>query len=245
MTRNCAGSKEHTMSAAELRVKIEQLQSDVAKLTESKAISRQRRAELEAERKRHVMGARLNQDAEAQARLVKIDAELEVVRRDASDDESAFIERSQQLAEAQDNLALAEWTEDRERVIKLLKKRIAANHEERLAAAVDTLLKTFGDLSAEYEAIADELKGLNGLRASADEIRLLPRFHADLISCRLTAIGVPTPINWNYIDILRKRDFGKTAGLAFDRAIMRIGEQNPPVASRAPEARKLNELAVS
>lgn len=230
-------------SSAELRTRVKQLEENVEKLKLSQSASLKRRTELEAERKNHVMAARLQKDTKAQAQMLKIDVELESARRDAVDDESALTEMSRELIQTRDALALAEWEEERAGVRGLFTRLIAEKHEERLAAAVENVLKIYAELESEYrEAAATLAKFDPSLRNSADDIRRLAEKHSELMSCRFTSIGMSTEINWAFLKILRQQDFVTNAGLTFDRAIMDIGALEPSVTLRSSEE---DELAAS
>lgn len=220
------GSK--SMSSDKLRNEIEGRKRLVDGLSAQRDASQKRIVALEAERKKHIGPARVKNNPEAQKHVREIAAELSATRQALEDDKELIDDYQKEITETEYALALAEWEEARDRIRELLESRLTKKSEQRLAAAVENVRNIFAELSSDYDEIAREVKDFDHrLNDEADAIKRLAMGHAEMISVQLEGLGVPSPLSWQFRELIKKRDFLTTAALVLDSANMELGLLKP------------------
>jgi hypothetical protein len=221
------------MTSAKLRTQIEESEKVGEGMKSQRAASQQRLAVLQNERKQLLLPARLKNHQASQKRIQEIAAELSAVRQTVEDDEYLLDEMLRQIREATIALGATEFDDKRNEIREMLESRLAGNAEQRLAEAVENVQKIFAELSADYDQAACELKAFDGrLNHQAEGIKRLAQTHAEMISVQLERTGVPSPLNFAFCAMLRKRDFSTTAALALRAAIVEIGLLEPRLGSK-------------
>lgn len=146
-----------------LRARILQAEQDILSLNHSLDVSRQRRAQLSAEREPFVLPAKLRKDAIAQERLRVIDVELAPLSQDIADEETALQEASDQLAAAQFKLAEAEFEAERSEIRGMLQAGLERAAVAKMDQCAVALVKAFKEAKEEDERIAAHLRSFNSL----------------------------------------------------------------------------------
>lgn len=149
------------MNVQQLQQEISTWDAKLSRLRDALRASQEQVSKLEAERKPCALAARVDQDKDAQKRLGQIDAELESLRRDIRDDNDAIAHASQKLATLRADLAAAEEESRREGVRRLIRARLQAGLEQRVAGLVEQLKAEVQNLLAKDQEIASALKALH------------------------------------------------------------------------------------
>lgn len=167
--------------------KISEISRDIAKgeqtlqaLQESRRVSQQRVAGLEKERRRHLVAARAGGDAAAKKRLLEIDAEIEVARKNDRDDADAASEAAKEVERLKAALALTGKQGEREHLRFMLQARATAAIETRiedlakqLRSALDERVASNRQLALDLSSFSPRLAAISqDLAAATDPINL-------------------------------------------------------------------------
>ncbi len=147
---------------------VQQLGQEIAKwdanlgrLQDSLGASQTRVAKLQADRKPCALAARIDKDAAAQEKLRQIDAEVTTLGVGIRDDQDAISHAQQKLKALRAELAVAEEEALRGGVKELIRARIAARLEGRIADAVKQLKAEIEKLLASNREIAAAMRTLH------------------------------------------------------------------------------------
>lgn len=169
-TLTIAEASERTLKP--IRDRITECEDGLTRLNESVAVSRSREAELEPEREKLILPARLSKNAEAQKNLHAIDLELARLRHDISDDEEAIAGLARELDSARKSLTVAIWEQKRDGIRDLLKSHLSANKLAFLQRAAESLVEALKSAEEEDKRVYLELLKFNpGLRREGQDIR--------------------------------------------------------------------------
>jgi len=145
-------------------------------------ISRQALDALTAERKTLVLVARLQNDSDAQSRIRKIDEESSGLNSDSVDIQTTLDYLKESLATAENEIDLASWEEEREKVRELLEARLRGKTSAALEKAADALVKAFEAVIEEDEQIAKAMVAFEPrLHSHASQMGRLGRARAEII----------------------------------------------------------------
>lgn len=148
-TANAEGAPSERVLAK----KIERVSSEIP-------ATQQRVAELEAEREKLVVPARVDRDTAAQKRIREIDEELLALQRDLADDQAAAHDLSGRLERVRKARLLAEWDRERGEIRKLLVNRSAGTAVGEILELATRFEEALRKLQAEDTALSEALTKL-------------------------------------------------------------------------------------
>lgn len=141
------------MQIEELKKEIEKKKVILGELQTSQTATQKRLADLQEERGGHIVNARAHRDAEAQAKIRVIDANLVHAKSDAADDAHAIGVLSSEIAALEAQLASTQRDQQRAGLEKMLRDRAEGKIEARIADAVEKLKSAFDELKAADQRI--------------------------------------------------------------------------------------------
>jgi chromosome segregation ATPase len=204
-----------------LQKKIEELESQLKKVRQSKTTAEDQLADLQGKRKGYVLQACIGDDTEARKSRSRTDSEIGSIERDLSAYSEAIHEISGEIEQRKADLVLAEWEVRRDRVRSLVAARVSGAGERHIAELTEQLKKAFEELAAGDQQIREELLKFEPkrLRSEAAQVYKFSELRGDRVATMLwrSPIGPLLPINLSaqMMDILQREDLGSAASQAF------------------------------
>ena len=217
------------MAKDKAQERIEQLETELKNLTAARRLRTEQITALETEQRKHIVGARVSKNAQAQGNIDRLSIEIAKLRTEDAWDCAAIEEMSTSLAEEKAALGRALWQTRCATVNRLLKSRSKGVIEQRLLDLALQLRQTVAEIAGSDKEIANTLRDLHpSLLRDVNEFPYRDRWRRAALSYLLRD-AVDTPVCQEPMYTARMQELAVESFELLMRHVNEVAEIEPAV----------------
>jgi hypothetical protein len=217
------------MAKDKAQERIEQLETELKNLTAARRLRTEQITALETEQRKHIVGARVSKNAQAQGNIDRLSIEIAKLRTEDAWDCAAIEEMSTSLAEEKAALGRALWQTRCATVNRLLKSRSKGVLEQRLLDLALQLRQTVAEIAGSDKEIANTLRDLHpSLLRDVNEFPYRDRWRRAALSYLLRD-AVDTPVCQEPMYTARMQELAVESFELLMRHVNEVAEIEPAV----------------